>query len=95
MEQCTMQSRNFGCVLLGQMEQHALKNVNSCQNTKISTSGGYNFNTCLMVVYILNWDFLKLQLLSNNRFFCLVRISQSKLGSIVTDFQVQKAKQVI
>jgi len=40
------------------MEQHALKNVNSCWNTKISfyleTSGGQNYNLYLNVVHFFN-----------------------------------------
>ncbi len=40
------------------MEEHALENVNSRQNTKITlylvTSGGQNFNLYLNVVYFFN-----------------------------------------
>jgi len=40
------------------MEQHALKNVNSCWNNKITfyfeTSGGQNSNLYLNVVHLFN-----------------------------------------
>jgi hypothetical protein len=40
------------------MEQHALKNVNNCYNTKIYfyfvTSSGWNSNIYLIVVYFFN-----------------------------------------
>ncbi len=49
---------NYFCTSREGMEQHVLKNVNSCWNTKntfnLVTSGGQNSNLYLNAVYVFN-----------------------------------------